>query len=177
MNVDDQLEVITAGELPFAVHVPSFTRDRDAVLEIARQRNRWRMAFETHDVNAMMRFYALDIYSYDLMAAEEDGRKLLAFDGEAIWRQNWIDFFIMFEPGLKVSIENLTVYQDGDLATVRGLTRLDGITAAGPIDMWARETNVLRCIGGTWLVIHDHVSVPLDFATGKALLDLGPDRY
>lgn len=42
--------------------------------------------------------------------------------------------------------------------------------------MWARETNVLHQFGDKWLVVHDHVSVPMDFASGQALSNLGPDR-
>ena len=80
----------------------------------------------------------------------------------------------MFEDDLKVTIENLTVYQSGDVATVRGLTRLEGTAFGQSIDMWARETNVLHRVDGEWLVVHDHVSVPIDFASGRALMDLAP---
>ena len=57
---------------------------------------------------------------------------------------------------LRVTVENLTVYQADDLATVSGLTRLQGTVAGGRfINMWARETNVLARMGGEWLVVHD----------------------
>jgi hypothetical protein len=29
-------------------------------------------------------------------------------------------------------------------------------------------------MNGRWLAVHDHISVPVDFDTGKALLDLKP---
>ena len=45
----------------------------------------------------------------------------------------------------------------------------------GPyVDMWVRETNLLRRVDDRWLVVHDNVSVPFDFATGQALTNLGP---
>ncbi|MEQ7005722.1 nuclear transport factor 2 family protein [Actinopolymorpha sp. B17G11] len=40
--------------------------------------------------------------------------------------------------------------------------------------MWVRYTGGLRKIDGQWLIVHDQVSVPTDFADGKALLDLEP---
>lgn len=166
-----------AGQtLPFEVIVPSYSQDPEVAREVAAQRNAWREMFERQDVDGMMSFYVPDIYTYDLMAAPEaDGLKL-AFDGEAIWRQNWVTFFEMFEEDLRVTIEDLTVYQSGDIATVRGLTRLQGTLTSGQyVDMWARETNVLRRINGTWLIVHDHVSVPIDFQTGQALTSLSPD--
>jgi hypothetical protein len=32
----------------------------------------------------------------------------------------------------------------------------------------------LRKIDGNWLIVHDHVSVPIDRQSGKALLNLEP---
>ena len=32
----------------------------------------------------------------------------------------------------------------------------------------------LRKMNGHWLIVHDHVSVPTDFESGKAMLDLKP---
>jgi hypothetical protein len=32
----------------------------------------------------------------------------------------------------------------------------------------------LRKIDGQWKVVHEHVSVPFDMETGKAMLDLKP---
>jgi ketosteroid isomerase-like protein len=43
-----------------------------------------------------------------------------------------------------------------------------------PIDMTLRLTDVLRKIKGKWLIVHEHVSVPVDVATGKADLTSKP---
>ena len=43
-----------------------------------------------------------------------------------------------------------------------------------PIDMTLRLTDVLREINGKWLIVHEHVSVPVDVATGKADLTSKP---
>jgi len=43
-----------------------------------------------------------------------------------------------------------------------------------PSDMWLRATSGLRKMNGKWLIVHDHVSVPIDFETGKAVLELKP---
>jgi hypothetical protein len=36
------------------------------------------------------------------------------------------------------------------------------------IDVKFRVTDVLRKAKGKWLIVHEHVSVPVDLATGKA---------
>lgn len=153
------------ADLPFEVIVPDATEDRAAWLE----------AFVAQDPDRMMSFYVEDIYTYDLMAAPTEAGLGMAFDGAEIWRQNWVSFFGMFAEDLVVLIEDLTVYQKGDLATVCGQTRLEGTLVGGPyIDMWVRETNLLRRVDDRWLVVHDHVSVPFDVATGQALTNLRP---
>jgi ketosteroid isomerase-like protein len=162
-------------ELPFDVIVAPFTEDPAAAYTVAAKRSDWLEAFERQDLDHMMSFYVEDVYSYDLMAAPTTEGLAMAFDGSAIWRDNWVSFFGFFEDDLKVSIENLTVYQSGDIASVRGLTRLEGTMTDGRfVDMWVRETNVLHRVNGDWLVVHDHVSVPIDFMTGEALMNLVP---
>ena len=39
---------------------------------------------------------------------------------------------------------------------------------------WLRSTTCFRKINGTWLIVHDQVSAPLDFGSGRALLNLAP---
>lgn len=162
-------------ELPFEVIVPEYSEDVATAYEVAAKRSAWVEAFESQDVDRMMSFYVEDIYSYDMMAAPDGDALAMAFDGTEIWEANWVTFFELFEDDLDVTIDNLTVYQSGDIATVRGLTRLQGTMAGGQyIDMWSRETNVLHRVDGEWLVVHDHVSVPIDFETGQAQMNLTP---
>ena len=140
-------------------------KEKEAILS---KREQWRKTFEVKNVEDIMSFYVPDILSYDLMAP-------IQFEGEDMWRENWVHFFDSFKGGIRLAFKDLTVFQSGDLATIRGLTRLRGTTINGEdIDMWTRETNVLRKINGEWLIVHDHISVPMDFETGKALTGLKP---
>jgi ketosteroid isomerase-like protein len=55
------------------------------------------------------------------------------------------------------------------------LARLSGTLKNGTRSgYWVRWTTFLRRIDGQWLIVHDQISVPTDFATGRALLDLRP---
>lgn len=42
------------------------------------------------------------------------------------------------------------------------------------IDRWLRWTACYRKTNGKWLIGHEHVSVPADMGSGKAILDLEP---
>jgi ketosteroid isomerase-like protein len=43
-----------------------------------------------------------------------------------------------------------------------------------PIDLTVRATDVYRKIKGNWLIVHEHVSVPVDLDTGKPDLSSKP---
>jgi ketosteroid isomerase-like protein len=48
------------------------------------------------------------------------------------------------------------------------------MTGGQEIDIWLRATVGYRKTDGRWLVVHEHVSVPIDMESGKALFDLKP---
>jgi ketosteroid isomerase-like protein len=71
-------------------------------------------------------------------------------------------------PDMKIEVS-------GDTAFAYGLERIAGKTTSGaPVDMWLRYTEGLKNIDGKWRVVHEHISVPADMATGKAAMDLKP---
>jgi ketosteroid isomerase-like protein len=39
---------------------------------------------------------------------------------------------------------------------------------------WVRWTTGWRKVDGAWRIVHDQISAPVDFETGKALLNLQP---
>ncbi|MFD3375784.1 MULTISPECIES: YybH family protein [unclassified Streptomyces] len=139
--------------------------------QIRQRMEDWRTSFEAKDVDGMMSFYADgDAFSaFDLMPPIE-------FRGGDMWRQNWVGFFAAWEGALHLEFSNVEVHASHDLAIVRLLVRLVGTMEGQKFDLWVRTTNCFRRIDGEWLMIHDHVSVPLDFATGQSLMNLSPAK-
>lgn len=64
----------------------------------------------------------------------------------------------------------VTVAVKDDLAVAWGLDR---VTVDGT-PLWSRGTRVFRRGDGGWRMVHQHLSYPLDPATGKAATDLEP---
>jgi ketosteroid isomerase-like protein len=62
----------------------------------------------------------------------------------------------------------VTVESDGKMAFVHYITHVAGKGKK------FRVTDVLRKAKGKWLIVHEHVSVPVDLATGKADLASKP---
>jgi|SRR5208282_630339 len=76
-----------------------------------------------------------------------------------------------------VTFENsdLQVVADGKLGCAHYVQHLAGTGKDGkPVDITVRVTDVLRKVKGKWLIMHEHVSVPVDIASGKADLSSKP---
>jgi len=72
-------------------------------------------------------------------------------------------------------VADLDITVGDDVAFTRSLNRSSTTLNTGQkAEFWLRWTTCMRKIGGTWLIVHMHVSVPFDFETGRAMLDLKP---
>ena len=148
-------------------HHPS-NNSRKEVDAIKAEYQQWRDAFEARDLDAIMAVYTPDVVAYDLIPP-------LQFDGADAYRKDYSDFLAQFKGPIRVTDPSIHVEQSGDVAFAFGLERLRGTLADGTgVDIWVRFTDGWERRNGRWLVAHEHVSVPVDFATGKARLDLTP---
>lgn len=141
----------------------------ETATQIADRMHAWKEAFERKDVDAMMTFYEEDdaFTAFDLMPP-------LQFHGGAMWRENWVHFFGQWEGSPGLEFADMRIQGSDDLAVVRLLVRLTGVMNGASLDLWVRQTNCFNRADGQWVMFHDHVSVPTDFATGSSLLDLLP---
>jgi ketosteroid isomerase-like protein len=139
--------------------------------EIRRRIDALVVAVRAADLERVMSFYAPDLVTFDIVPPL---RKIGA-DGK---RQNWADVFAIYQQPLGYEIRDLTIAVDGDVAFGYSLNRISGRLKSGTrqtrTDQWVRWTTCWRKVGGKWVIAHDHVSVPADFRTGKALVDLAP---
>lgn len=124
---------------------------------------RFGAAFNKKDVDAIMKVYV-------------PGKSLVVFDvvpprqyvGAAAYRKDWANFFAMFKGPLKFELSGLAITAGRTVAFSHSIQRVTGTDAKGqPIDLTVRVTDAYRKIGGRWLIVHEHVSVPVDLATGK----------
>jgi ketosteroid isomerase-like protein len=121
----------------------------------------------TRDLDGIKTIFAPNLVSFDI---EPPLRHLGA---EAKWN-NWIKVFTVYQ-ALDYEIRDLTVQVSGDLAVAYSINHISGVLQTGDKnEYWLRWTAVFRKVDGTWLITHDQVSAPTDFATGRSKLDLEP---
>lgn len=86
--------------------------------------------------------------------------------------QTWFD---SYPGGIGYDVRDLHITADGDVGFCSFLYHVSGELADGSqVSMWVRATLGCQRIDGTWLITHDHESVPFDAETGRALIDLQP---
>lgn len=147
------------------------TTDTELEQQITQRMLDWQKCFAARDVDGVMSFYADgDAFTaFDLMPPIE-------FSGGEMWRENWVDFFAAFDGPFVFEFSGMRVHASGELGFARAHARLAGTMFGADVDFWVRTTNCFRLIGGEWLMIHDHVSMPTDFSTGKTLMNLSPEK-
>lgn len=130
----------------------------------------WAKAFRAHDIDGIMRVYASgdELVAYDIVPP-------LQYRGADAYRKDYIDFMNQYDGPIDIEFRDMHVVTAGDVGVLFALQHMRGkLKNGGPSDVWLRATSAARKINGKWLIVHDHISVPAEFATGKAMLDLKP---
>jgi uncharacterized protein (TIGR02246 family) len=125
--------------------------------------DRFVAAFNAKDVDAIMKVYIPDesLFVFDVVPPRQ-------FVGATAYRKDWEGLFAAFKGPLKFEISDLKITAVGAVAYSHSIQRVSGTDPKGqPVDFTVRVTDVYRKIKGNWLVVQEHVSVPVDLATGK----------
>jgi len=89
--------------------------------------------------------------------------------GADAYRNAWVNFFTHFKGTPGIAISDLCINVEGNLGFSHSIQRVTGTNIEGhTVDRTVRVTDGYRKIDGKWLIAFEHVSVPVDLATGKA---------
>ena len=126
-------------------------------------------AIRARDLESLRACFAPDMVSFDV-----GGPPLQTVGAEAKLK-NWEMAFAVFQPPLSYEIRDLTITVGGDVAFGHSFNRFSGtLENGGGFGPWVRYTVGFRKIDGNWFIAHDQVSLPVDFGSGRALLNLEP---
>ena len=143
-------------------------RNTNDEAEIRQAWERWAKAFRAHDIDGIMSMYSPEVVAYDFVPP-------LQYVGKDAYRKDYEEFVAQFDGPVDVEFRDMKIVVGGDVAYIYALEHFTGKMKNGQnLDLWGRCTSGFRKINGKWLDTHDHCSVPTDFETGKAALDLKP---
>jgi uncharacterized protein (TIGR02246 family) len=149
-------------------HHKSPTNNNEA--EIKALYDDWAKAFEARDIDGIMAVYAPgdELIAYDVVAP-------LQYKGKDAYRKDYLDFLAQYDGPIHVEYRDMRILSSGTIGIIHAVERMTGKLKDGqPSDLWLRATSGVQKINGKWLIVHDHISVPVDFESGKAVLDLKP---
>lgn len=125
-------------------------------------------AFNAKDVDTLMSVYA-------------PGDSLFVFDvvgppgvnaGWEAYREAFTHMFAAIDGPLEFRMSDLQIEVSGDVAYSRSRQRVSGVHAKDrkAFDYTVRVTDVFRKIDGRWLIVQEHLSLPVDRSTFTAIL-------
>jgi ketosteroid isomerase-like protein len=110
------------------------------------------------------------------------GDALIVFDaippreyrGWEAYRKDWQPIFDACTAAPTMEITDLKIDAERGLAYSHSIQHFACAAKTGKLELTMRTTDVYRKIGGKWLIVHEHNSVPADLATAKADLASQP---
>jgi uncharacterized protein (TIGR02246 family) len=125
-------------------------------------------AIRSKDLNAVMSMYAPDVVWFDFMAP-------LRHAGADEYKNLWEQCFAAYQGPIGIETRDLSISLGDSVAFSHSLNRMSGTFENGQkLDFWFRWTACFRKIHGRWMIAHEHVSIPFDLETNKALWELKP---
>ena len=125
-------------------------------------------AIGAKDIDLLMSLYADDIVYFDVVPP-------LRYAGATTLRTRFSHWFDGWDGPIRQEIRDLEILAAEDVAAAHMLIRAGGIRKGGPeVGYWVRTSNSCRRSGGRWLITHEHVSLPVDFVSRTAVMDLAP---
>lgn len=132
--------------------------------EIRALYERYEKAFQARDVNTIMSAYAAgdELFVFDVTPPRQHV-------GWADYKKDWEDLFAAYPGPLHDEVRDLQIHVASDVAYGHHIesgyfTRRDG----SRLDIAVRVSDVYRKRNGKWLIVQEHVSVPVDLDTAKA---------
>jgi len=155
------LAVVVSGVL---VHLHGQTPATNDKAEIEALVMKYNDAFNARNVDQIMSCYApgKGLFVFDAIPP----REYASWDA---YKRDWEGLLSAYPGPVKNTVSELSITVVGPVAYGRNVqagtfTRKDG----SKLNVTVRVTDVYRKLNGKWLVVQEHVSVPVDLETGKA---------
>jgi uncharacterized protein (TIGR02246 family) len=150
--------ILLAAGLAWSSSVPAASSDEAQIQTLEKQ---FSAAVQAKDVAKIMAVYAPDVFVYDLVPPRQ-------YVGQAAYKKDWETVFAGTVGPVKFGVSDLSVTVVGPVAYGHSIQSISWTgkngKATGAV---VRVTDVYRKTGDKWLIVQEHVSVPVDLDTGK----------
>lgn len=120
------------------------------------------LALRTKDIDALMAHYAPDVTVFDLRPPH----RIVSADR---YRRNFEAWFATVDGPIDYEVDELLLTVSGDVAFCHSLSHVTAKRANGEkANYWVRVTSGMRKTSGGWIIVHEHISMPIDLETMQA---------
>jgi uncharacterized protein (TIGR02246 family) len=136
------------------------TSDTAAITALYKQ---FGVAFEHKDLNGIMSVYVPgdSLFVFDVGPPREHR-------GWNDYREDWKQLFAGFKDNPTFEIVDFGMTMDGEIAYTHSAQRISAnMGGKTRTTIVVRVTDVLRKMNGKWLIVQEHVSIPVDLNTMK----------
>ena len=139
--------------------------NKESAAEIIYLISQWDESVANCDSNSLAKDYIENVAIFDI------GTQLV---GSNKYKDLWKSCFPYFGDSPKVSRRKVKLYAGKDLAFMHFYSKVSGSNIPDPDEQpWCRTTVCFQKPGGGWCVVHEHVSMPIDFEKGAPALIIG----
>ncbi|MEG0482927.1 MAG: nuclear transport factor 2 family protein [Acinetobacter sp.] len=136
--------------------------NRKIVDEVLSQIKLWDDAVIGQQVDHLLGHCADDISMFDVSTQ---------LDGINAYKQEWEKFSPYFNANVQIVRRDIKIYASDELAVLHCHSKIENNLLKDQVKMpWCRTTLCLKKQQGQWLVVHQHISMPVDMMTGKAIV-------
>jgi uncharacterized protein (TIGR02246 family) len=128
----------------------------------------WLAAIRIKDIDRLMSLYSPDIVYFDLVPPHQ-------ITGSAAVRKNFLRWFDSWTSSIGQDAHDVSILPTEEMAAAHLLIRVSGTLKNGSeVDYWVRASVSCQRSDHGWLITHEHISLPVDFPSGRAVMDLVP---
>lgn len=122
----------------------------------------WDQALLGQQVNNLMQQCATNITIFDVSSQ---------LNGLKQYKSEWEKFSPYFTEQMKISRRDVRMHVANDLVVMHCHSRVENPILKGKFEMpWCRTTLCLQKKEDVWLVVHQHISMPVDMITRQAIV-------
>jgi len=130
--------------------------------EIIYLTSQWDESVANSDANSLAKDYVDNVAIFDI------GTQLIGSDK---YKDLWRSCFPYFGESPKVSRRKVKLYAGDDLAFMHFYSKVSGSNITNPDEQpWCRTTVCFQKLNYGWSVVHEHISMPIDFEKGVPAL-------
>lgn len=145
------------------------TAPTDDETRIRERVERWIQALRAQDLDALMALYAPDVVTFDLMPPSQ-------VFGADRYRKNFERWFAGMPGPIDYEMQDLRILVDGSVGFCHSVNHVTGTRVTGEkADYWVRVTVGFEKRDGEWMIVHDHISMPFEMDSMKAVPELRRD--